>query len=513
MSVALASRRSMKSVLLWAALGVCLALLGASVLLHDALFHGRAALAASASPPAGPEAPGAPAMLTTVTLPEGKWKTAGVQTEAATVVAVDSEIEVSGRIEANTDRRVEIRPRASGVVREVHARYGQKVKKGDLLAVLDSPDIGTARLNLRGRQIELATARTELDWKREVATNVAQLIPELRKGVPATTIQTDYANRPLGSDRALLLQAYTEFEIASHEAEKTTGLFKDKIIGEHPYFVAAHTREGAQAKLSGVLEQVTFDAKHEQTLAAQKVRLAEAAVIDAAQRLRILGVEVDIPQLLAHAGDVAASMSSSNEDVTAYAVTAPFDGTIITKSAVPSQKADSGDVLFTLADLKTVWVTANITESHLGILPAIRDGMIRLTAVAYPEKTFRAKLLTVGSLVDPTTRTVPLVAETENPDDLLKIGMFVRIILDSPRKDELLTIPTAAVVEIEGGKGVFVPSGTDGRTFTFHPVELGREAGDRLVVLSGLKKGDTVVSSGAFFLKSELILQNDTEEE
>src|SRR5262245_10999237 len=193
MSVALRTQRSFRSILPWAAAALCLTLLAASLVMHDALFHSRALRAAPA-----PAETSAPAAATTVTLPEGKWKAAGIRTEPARRVKLASEVGVAGRIEANTDRRVEIRPRASGVVREVAVKLGQKVDKGDLLAVLDSPDVGTARLNLRGRQIELATARNELDWKRQVAANVAQLIPELRKGTPAAKIQKDYADRPLG---------------------------------------------------------------------------------------------------------------------------------------------------------------------------------------------------------------------------------------------------------------------------------------------------------------------------
>ena len=510
MSVVLTSRRwPLKGALPWAALGLCLVLL-LSNMWHDTLFHGRSPVAspAVAEPPPSPQA--APAVATSVTLPTGKLKVAGVRTELARTEVLPVEVGVPGRIDANTDRRVEIRPRASGVVREVLALLGQRVKKGDVLVVLDSPDIGSARLTLRARQRELVTARNEADWKNQVAANVAQLIPELRKGVAAATIEQQYADRPLGSNRALLLQAYAEYEIASHEAEKTSDLRKREIIGEHPFFLAQHTREGAQAKYEAALEQVRFDANHQKLLADQQVRQAEAAVIDAAQRLRILGVSEDVAHLLAHASDAVGD--TSGEDVTAYPIVAPFDGIIIGKSAVPSQKAEMNDVLFTLADLSTVWVIANINESDLRVLPDLH-GSIRLTATAYPGRTFVAKLLSVGAQVDPTTRTVPLLAETPNPDDLLKVGMFIRIVLDGANTERAVTVPTAAVVEIEGRKVVFVPSGKDERTFTVRPVKLGREVGDRQAILAGLANGETVVSSGAFFLKSELILQNEPEED
>ena len=189
-------------------------------------------------------------------------------------------------------------------------------------------------------------------------------------------------------------------------------------------------------------------------------------MIDAAQRLRILGVSENIPSLLDHADQ--ADKLVMDEDVTFYRIVAPFDGTIIKRSAVPSQKADSNDVLFILADLRSVWVTANVSESDVAKLPKIKDGTIRFTATAYPNREFTARLLSVGAVVDPQTRTVPLLAETDNPDDLLKLGMFVRILLDSSATEQVLTVPASAVVEIETEKYVFVPAGKGpaNRTFT-----------------------------------------------
>lgn len=509
MAQAITGRKTWTTVLAWGALALIAAMV-LTHLLHDTLFPGRPL---TASPIAETQA--APvdtaATATTVTLPEGKWKRAGIATGPAEVTTLAAEIGVPGRIEANTDRRIEIRPRATGVVREVKVVLGQKVKPGDELVVLDSPDVGAARLTLRGRQRALFTARTEASWKNEVAANVARLIPELRAGVPARTVAAEYADRLLGSYRAVLIQAYTGLELASHEAVKQTGLHRDRIVGEHPALVAVHTREGAQAKFESELEQVRFDAKQQTLIADQQVKHAEAAVIEAAQRLRILGVPVDIDALLAHPEDAVGG--STDDDVTTYTIVAPFEGTILSRDAVPSQMAERADVLFTLADLSTVWVVANVHESDFSSLHALRGGTVQMTTNAYPDRSFGARLLSIGAMVEPTTRTVPILAETPNPDDMFKLGMFVRIALTGATSEELLTVPAAAVVEIDGRKGVFLPVGKDGRTYTFHPVKVGRASGDRQVVLSGLSGGEPVVSSGAFFLKSELILQNEAEDD
>ena len=178
-----------------------------------------------------------------------------------------------------------------------------------------------------------------------------------------------------------------------------------------------------------------------------------------------------------------------------------------------SQKADSNDILFGLADLSTVWVDADVPESDFGLIARLQSGTIQVTAAAYPGRKFAAKLLSIGAMVDPATRTVPILAATPNADGALKLGMFVRIALDSGIIERVLSVPKSAVIEIDGKSAVFVPDATDARTFHFHPVALGRESGDRRVIVSGLAAGDTVVSQGAFLLKSELVLQKETDEE
>jgi RND family efflux transporter MFP subunit len=483
------------------------------------LFSQRKAALAHEGPHGEPEqlrGQAATKAATTVVLTDSKFKAAKISTEPARFDQLPTELGVPGRIEINADRRIEIRPRAAGVVREVSVVLGQKVKNGDLLVTLDSPDIGTARLNLRAKQRELNTARIEAEWKSQVAATVELLIPEIRQGTDPAAIEKEFADKPLGAYRGQLLQAYAEFDIAAHEEEKTAGLRKEQVIGEHPAVVARHTRQGLQAKLYATIEQVKFDAAQAKRLADQNVRRAESDVIDAAQRLRILGVSEDIRALLDHAGK--AGELSVDEDVTRYTITSPFDGTVTKKDAVLSQKADPNDVLFTVADLNTVWVTANIPESDVAKVPRIERGAIRLSSTAYGDRIFAAKLLSVGAMVDPQTRTVPLLAQTDNHDGLLKPGMFVRILLDSPTTERALTVPSSAVVEIERKRGIFVPSRTGegtaaGHGFSFRPIELGREAGDRVVVKTGVKEGEIVVAVGAYQLKSELVLQNQTEED
>src|SRR5262249_22330093 len=157
---------------------------------------------------------------------EAKLEHAGLRVEKARLGELPVEVVVPGRIEADVDRRIDIRPRVSGVVRSVNVVIGQKIKAGGRLPTPDRADVGTARLDPRNRQRELTIARTEADWRSTIAANVDALIKELRRNVPAATLEREYASKPLGNDRALLLSAYSDFQIAQHEEEKQTDLHK-----------------------------------------------------------------------------------------------------------------------------------------------------------------------------------------------------------------------------------------------------------------------------------------------
>jgi RND family efflux transporter MFP subunit len=467
--------------------------------------EGEGALRQAATPTA--RAPG----LRTVELTEEKERAAGLAVATAECRELPFVVTVPGQIEADADRRMEIRTRSSGVIRLVDVLLGQQVKAGDRLLVLDCAEVATARLNLRSRQRDLIVARAELAWREEVSRNIESLIPELRQATSAADIERQFAARPLGNDRALLLTSYSEFEIARHEEEKQAELYRRQIVGEHPAELAKHAREAAQARFEAALEQVRYDADRLRRAADQQVRLAEASVTDEGERLRILGVDVDLAALVAHPD--AAPETASGEALSTSEIVAPFDGTVTTRRAVPSQRAEPVDVLLTLVDLSRVRVMANVPESAFAALPKLgTSATIRFTAAAYPGRTFDASVLTVGAEVEPTTRTVVLLAETPNTDGLLKPGMFVQIELDSARAEVATVVPASAVTEIDGQSAVFVP-GSSPRSYVLRHVVPGREVGGSLAIASGIEPGETVVSAGVFQLKSELLLQNEEGED
>jgi cobalt-zinc-cadmium efflux system membrane fusion protein len=156
---------------------------------------------------------------------------------------------------------------------------------------------------------------------------------------------------------------------------------------------------------------------------------------------------------------------------------------------------DPTAALMTVADLSTVWMTASVPEKDIRFLHPGED--IVAVVDAYPDESFRGKVLFIGDLIDPDTRTAKVRIAFANPDDRLKPGMFATVgFLDVPATQ--VTVPTTAVVQV--GSSAFVLVQVAPWQFQSVKVMLGEQVGGRIVILDGVVAGATVVSKeGALF--------------
>jgi multidrug efflux pump subunit AcrA (membrane-fusion protein) len=212
----------------------------------------------------------------------------------------------------------------------------------------------------------------------------------------------------------------------------------------------------------------------------------------AADRLGQFGVPASEVQRLEKTGTV-------QHDIT---IDSPVSGYITEFNALPNQFTEAGTKLYTIANLSSVWVYANVFQNDVGQL---RPGTpAQVTVDAYPGRTFRGRIDQILPQVDPTTRTVRVRFVFSNPGLALKPGMFVNVSMSIPLGRQLV-IPASGALQSGTREVAFLDHGNG--YLEPREIEIGPRLDDHVVVLKGLKAGDKIVSSANFLVDSEAQLQ------
>lgn len=430
-----------------------------------------------------------------VRLPQPAWAAAGLRVSPAKTAPLAETARVTGKISLNEDRVAHIFPLVEGRVEEVRVGFGQQVKQGDVLAVIQSKEVGQRKLELVQSRLAREIAAVNRDRAAEVDRNTQELIAALTRGATVEEIERTFRNRPIGNYRDRLVTAYTGSAKAAADYDRLDDLTTKGITSAKELTAARTIRDAARATLTALLEEIKFDARQQALAADQSYREAEARVAAAEAFLTILGYTPDDLKSIDPAKEGA--------KLSHYSVVAPFHGTILSKDAVLLESVGADRQLFQIADLKTVWVVADVYERYLPLLDSLQGRTIDLHSEAVPGLKAKAKVFSTGSVVDEQSRTVRLRAVADNADGRLKPGMFVEVELPGSAAGSVLQVPESAVLEHNGEPFVFVKTGED--AFTRRDVKLGRKAGDSVEVVEGLKPGDPVVVSGGFALKSRLL--------
>jgi RND family efflux transporter MFP subunit len=183
-----------------------------------------------------------------------------------------------------------------------------------------------------------------------------------------------------------------------------------------------------------------------------------------------------------------------------YELTAPIGGTVVESHVVPGAAVEPGATLYRLVDLSTVWVEARVPEADLNRVATSRKAEV--TVPGAPTVTVgagRGGLVTVGSVLDPSTRSAPVVFAVPNPSGTMRIGMTAEVRAITGATGRGPVIPKAAVVDDNGRPIAYVQTG--GESFVRRELKLGVKQGDRVQVLAGLSPGDRVVTRGGYELR------------
>jgi cobalt-zinc-cadmium efflux system membrane fusion protein len=179
-------------------------------------------------------------------------------------------------------------------------------------------------------------------------------------------------------------------------------------------------------------------------------------------------------------------------------IAAPIAGTIVDRQVGPGQilRTDAPTPIFQISNLSTLWAQGDVFESDL---PNIRLGApAEIRVVSYPKQVFTARVSFIDPTVDPATRTVHVRFEVNNRNDILKPDMFARLKIIAAAKKSVPVIPASAVVA--HGENSFVLIEEAHGHFRKRKVEVGHEVDGSVMIDSGLKVGERIVTKGAVLL-------------
>jgi RND family efflux transporter MFP subunit len=281
-----------------------------------------------------------------------------------------------------------------------------------------------------------------------------------------------------------------------------------------------------QTRISGHIEKVFADATYQYVRKGQRLFTIHSPELVVAEREYLLakqnaknlsqstipGVAEGVASLLDSSkerleqwnvpqGEIA-RLESTGHVADALEIDSPASGYITERNALPNMMVQPETRLYTIADLSSVWVLAQIFQNDLGRIKV--GAPTSLSLDSYPGRAFRGKVDFIYPDVDMTTRTARVRLLFSNPNLTLSPGMFVNVTLQVPLGSQLV-IPVSGVLQSGTRQIVFVDRGAG--YLEPRDVQLGAQAGEQFIVLKGLKAGERIVTSANFLIDSESQLQ------
>nr|MBC8374381.1 efflux RND transporter periplasmic adaptor subunit [Planctomycetota bacterium] len=382
----------------------------------------------------------------------------GIVLARASAGKLDKKIRLPGEITIDADHSAHIVPRASGVVRKVLAKVGDKVRAGDILAVLDSAELGAAKILYLTKVNELSCCAMELARAEAIDANTVKLLQMLDKS-PGLDSLTEIKFTDMGSGHSTLISAYAELVFTKAEYQREKKLFEEKIASKGDYLTAASAYKKAYAAYIAACSSIAYESRRGFLEAKQSRLSLELALRAEDSKLHLLGVTPhDIELLRAAAGTSPGAKKAECNDPNCkdckpskggkgapdkgghgkddhgdhckdvldeclgqYALRAPFDGVVIQKHIALGEKISDAEA-FTIADMSRVWVDLSVYQKDL---PFVKKGQKVHISVGYGIPAAEGEISLVSSVVDETTRTCLARVVLDNEKGRYRPGLFV----------------------------------------------------------------------------------------
>jgi cobalt-zinc-cadmium efflux system membrane fusion protein len=370
---------------------------------------------------------------------------AGIKTEPAARGEIEDTLATTGRVLVAPNGQAVVGAKVSGRAVRVLAEPGQQVGAGQVLVVVDSPQIA----ELRGQLTE-ARAKLRLAEQNRVRTARTE-------------------------NRAAAIQAKNRMDLAQKTLDRKKRLAEIGVAAGREVLEAETEFKNAKAEYD---YQSSIQTTREQQEAAGEVEQSRAAVARLTESLAAFG-------------------AGANGQGGTINVTSPIAGTVVDRHVSAGETVTEDKELLTVMNLSTVVVEARVPESQAG---KVRAGQRLIARVpGQPDRAFEGYVQSTGQTVDPQTRTVSVRARVTNLGAALKHEMAVEVRLVTGGRKNALVIPASAVVDDEGVKVVYVK---EGERYERRPITVGSVTYQWAEVLSGVEEGEQVVTAGAYQLRN-----------
>lgn len=452
---------------------------------------------------------------------------AGIRVENARQMPMQGELKAPGTVQATAQGKAVVTPPADGRITRIFVKVGQSVRAGQPVATVQSADLAQASAGIIEAQRGVLSAKAAV---REATAEIDLARGKLRTAKESLRRQQGFARSGAFSQPAVHAAerelSEAEFELeqgrqeqAVHQAqlERAERLFSQQLISRTELEQAKLEVEQDRIQQRNAEQRIAIArsaARREQSIA--RTGLSNSREIQAAEgEVRAANLDVERAKI-AHSAAVAGvagaekGLSAARAGYAAQAggnrasggsvtVVAPIAGVVMDMEATLGQAVERTTEICEIQNLSSVWVTASVPERDIDKL---RSGTRAQVAVSsFPGQLFSGVVQVLGSRLDPKSRTMPVHVLVANPSMALRTHMFATVTIGVGQSHPALGIPRSAVLEEGDSRLVYVAH--HGGKYEARPVELGRSQGPYVEVTSGLKAGESVVSKGAFILKSE----------
>jgi cobalt-zinc-cadmium efflux system membrane fusion protein len=350
---------------------------------------------------------------------------------------------------------------------------------GDQLHQLNVVPVTTDRFSIQKLAVgqiafnEDASTVVLTPFAGRVTRLIAKMGDEVKRGDPLFEIDSPevvQAQTDLIAALHGLEKAKSQLALAKRVLDRQTGLLADKAT--------------SQRELDS--------ARNDFAAAESDVATAQGTLMAARNKLRVI-IGRDKAEV-----DRVERERSVNPLIT---INAPIDGTVIARKVGPGQyvRSDSGDALYSISNLSTMWLKANVPENDI---PLVRVGQeIEVRVAAVPDRVFKARVIAIGAASDSATRRVSVRSEIPNPDGALKSEMFATFKIATGDGELSPGVPAEAVVWEGSVAAVWVQ--LEPMLLQRRKVKIGLEQDGLLQVREGIKPGELVVGRGAIFVDNE----------